>query len=508
MLNLTKEKLTKKLILASASLFLMLFVAILCVGCGPANSEYSAKVLIAGEEYSIENGSKIYPTQFSVEDPIKFQLLDKSGTFSIKYFDNSNAEGINVEGDSYVLDSINAGAYFTLTITDGDKAINAQYYLTDEDFPQIVTSGEGTANCEYYFTTSNKFDFESNTFSYALKLDSEGKVKYFLKVPNYILDFQKVITTDGKIRYLYFVSEPEKFNEENFGLDSLFVDSHVVVLDENYKFVKDIWYQMPDGSQYPVEMHDIVYLNDNHYIVATNTHILLTGDDIPQYMEGERNSNSCMKVVVCMLQEVKNGEVLWEFKSTDYTNLYAYYSKVLEFWGLSDQSVLKGWVDYMHINAMSIDESDGNLFVSFRNISAIIKLDRTTGELIWIMGGEGDQFNMEDSFGYQHAVMYLEEGKISIFDNTEGGGKNSRVIEVEYDEVTKQAEIVRQYDLGILCSACGSAQRIGDDVYAVCYGVNMDWSALIKEINISTGEVLFEIKIINCDSLYNVNVCS
>jgi hypothetical protein len=43
--------------------------------------------------------------------------------------------------------------------------------------------------------------------------------------------------------------------------------------------------------------------------------------------------------------------------------------------------------DYFHINSIDID-TDGNLLVSARNTCAIYKLDRTTGALIWTLGGE------------------------------------------------------------------------------------------------------------------------
>ena len=39
-----------------------------------------------------------------------------------------------------------------------------------------------------------------------------------------------------------------------------------------------------------------------------------------------------------------------------------------------------GWVwDYFHVNAISIDPSDGNLVISGRNTCACYKVDRKTG---------------------------------------------------------------------------------------------------------------------------------
>jgi arylsulfotransferase ASST len=45
------------------------------------------------------------------------------------------------------------------------------------------------------------------------------------------------------------------------------------------------------------------------------------------------------------------------------------------------------FVDVTHANAISI-ASDGNLLVSIRDFSEIVKVERETGEIIWRMGGE------------------------------------------------------------------------------------------------------------------------
>jgi hypothetical protein len=47
-------------------------------------------------------------------------------------------------------------------------------------------------------------------------------------------------------------------------------------------------------------------------------------------------------------------------------------------------------VNWTHANALDLDE-DGNLLVSFRNISEITKIDVTNGQVIWRMGGNQER---------------------------------------------------------------------------------------------------------------------
>ncbi|MGH2968040.1 MAG: arylsulfotransferase family protein [Solirubrobacteraceae bacterium] len=49
--------------------------------------------------------------------------------------------------------------------------------------------------------------------------------------------------------------------------------------------------------------------------------------------------------------------------------------------------------DYFHVNSVEVD-TDGNLIISARNTCALYKLSRTTGEIIWRMGGRQSDFRM------------------------------------------------------------------------------------------------------------------
>jgi hypothetical protein len=76
--------------------------------------------------------------------------------------------------------------------------------------------------------------------------------------------------------------------------------------------------------------------------------------------------------------------------------------------------------DYFHINSVEKDR-DGDYLVSARHTSAIYKIDRRSGDLVWRLGGERSDFRMGPGtrFGFQHDVQPLSGDDLQLFDNGE-----------------------------------------------------------------------------------------
>jgi len=483
-------------------LFLLILSTFLLCACSRDTELKDVKISVGNNQFVINDSSNLYFNSLSIEKPITFTTKQNGYELSVEYFENENSQGEKLSNNTITLDEIKRGAYFDLSISAGDKTISARLNLTKSDFPILDVTGQGSINGDYLFAAySCESEEGSKKFpSYMLKVSPEGKIKYFRWEADYVLDFQKVITTDNQIRYLYFLADQDKFNETDYGLNAQLVFSKVVVMDENYNFIKDIYYKKANYAEFPIEMHDLVYFNDNHYIVASNEARLIS--QIPDYMEGDKSQP--MKAVACLIQEVQDDNIVWEFDSTDYADFYQCYSKDMSLWRFSDQSIYKGYVDYMHINSMSIDPNDQNLIISFRNISSVVKINRTTGERMWVLGGEIDEFNLTDKFGLQHNAVSYIDGVITLFDNTKGETNYSRVMELKLDEQNKTVQVINTVDLGILCTACGSAEKVGNN-YLVCFGVNTRNLAKIEEINPQTGKASLTIIVSNSKMLYNVN---
>jgi hypothetical protein len=116
--------------------------------------------------------------------------------------------------------------------------------------------------------------------------------------------------------------------------------------------------------------------------------------------------------------------------------------------GMSRPDGPRSW-DYFHINSVE-EDTDGNLIISARNTCALYKLDRSTGEILWQMGGKGGDFKMGDGtrFCFQHDARRAGRGRISLFDNSAGPPvmrKQSRGLVLAVDESAKTVRLVRQY---------------------------------------------------------------
>lgn len=119
-------------------------------------------------------------------------------------------------------------------------------------------------------------------------------------------------------------------------------------------------------------------------------------------------------VLESVLQEVDlaTGTVLWEWHSLDHIPLAR--SVVA-----SDAPVF----DYIHTNSLDLDV-DGDVLLSARTTSAVYRIDRSTGELVWTFGGNDTDFpnlvNQPSGItgpDYQHDFTHRGGNSYGWFDN-------------------------------------------------------------------------------------------
>ncbi|HTE87220.1 MAG TPA: aryl-sulfate sulfotransferase [Dehalococcoidia bacterium] len=156
------------------------------------------------------------------------------------------------------------------------------------------------------------------------------------------------------------------------------------------------------------------------------------------------------------LQELTtDGKVVWEWRSWEHLD--------------PAENVITGVQDareeWTHGNSIS-EMRDGNILISFRNISTIAMIDRNSGNIYWKLGAP--------PLAGQHAPHILASGNILLFDNgphrLDETFPYSRVLEI--DPATKQ--IVWQYadtpPWKFFSPRISNAQRLPNGNTLICEG--------------------------------------
>jgi hypothetical protein len=208
------------------------------------------------------------------------------------------------------------------------------------------------------------------------------------------------------------------------------------------------------GNGYGTDGHDGLLLPNGHAVLFANDPQPV---DMSQVIPGGNPDAIVTGLVVQELDAARR--VIFQWRTWDYLPITDSY------FDLTSQNV-----DLIHANALAMD-NDGNILVSMRHLSSIVKISRTTGEVMWILGGKQNQFTFVNEhasngptyFSYQHNVEVLPNGNITLFDNGNQHSPNySRGVEYMLDVPNKTATLVWEFrhTPDIYCSAMGSVQRL------------------------------------------------
>lgn len=156
-------------------------------------------------------------------------------------------------------------------------------------------------------------------------------------------------------------------------------------------------------------------------LVDTDGHDSVTLPNGDRYLLA-RDIKDGTSVTDGVIQEVDaDGNEIWRWDSGDVGPDHT----SLESESVNDATVLGFPGDYAHINSIAV-MADGNLLVSFRHLSAVLKIARhatdgfAEGEIMWKLGGRDSSFTFADGEGgpcAQHAASELPNGDILVYDN-------------------------------------------------------------------------------------------
>lgn len=167
--------------------------------------------------------------------------------------------------------------------------------------------------------------------------------------------------------------------------------------------------------------------------VLPNGNILVLGSEVrtlPDYYTSETDAKAPRRSQKVMGDEViefqRDGKVVWRWNAFD-----ALDPKRIGYETFSGYWVRRGFpgvLDWSHANNLLYDRRDDSILVSFRYQSAIVKIDRATRQLRWILG-KPDQWSEQQQkllfaaepgtqwFHHQHAPFPTARGTMMVFDN-------------------------------------------------------------------------------------------
>jgi uncharacterized protein YndB with AHSA1/START domain len=134
--------------------------------------------------------------------------------------------------------------------------------------------------------------------------------------------------------------------------------------------------------------------------------------------------------------------------------------------------------DYVHAN--SLQQVGNTVVVSFRHLDAVMAINKTTGNIIWKLGGTATPQSLtvvgdpktEPPIGGQHYARVLSDGTLTIYDNNTNNNDPPRAVRYRIDLFNKTATWVEQVKDPDVSSSpcCGSAQHFSDGSYVMSWG--------------------------------------
>ena len=139
-----------------------------------------------------------------------------------------------------------------------------------------------------------------------------------------------------------------------------------------------------------------------------------------------------------------------------------------------DQDDLGGWT---HANALDHHPEDDAFYLSLRSFDALLKIQASTGELLWTLSGSPGLSDFTFTEGstppsHQHQFELISPDRLLIFDNRYDLQEPARVVEYALDMEAMTADEVWSYthDPTLLVYALGDVDRLEDGSTLI------DWS--------------------------------
>lgn len=279
----------------------------------------------------------------------------------------------------------------------------------------VGTPGEGTAP-GLLFTTPNNGDGPDGPTIY----DGSGQ-------PVWVGPSREARATDAQVAT--FHGRPALVWWEGDALVGV-GNGHYVVADEAYTEIARI------AADDTADLHEIQLTSDGTALYIA--YEIIPASDAAADAGAASPAPGILYDCTIHEVEIETGQTRWSWHAADHIALA---EAVV---GVSDDPAVAH--DPVHANSIHVDD-DGSILLSARNTSAVYKIDRSTGEIVWRLGGKRSDIELLDglSIGFQHDARRQPDGTITIFDNRQPP-EVARGLVIRVDEVARTASLVRTFE--------------------------------------------------------------
>jgi len=144
----------------------------------------------------------------------------------------------------------------------------------------------------------------------------------------------------------------------------------------------------------------------------------------------------------------------------------------------------KDLYDFFHMNSLQV-LSDGSLLVSARNTWTLYRVNGSTGEIIWRMGGKKSDFQIESTaqWAWQHHATMWSGTELTVFDNSGTRQAPSRGLLLSFDESAMTVSLTQEFKspTGAYSGTLGSVQLMPDGNVFIGWGTQPYFSEFASD---------------------------
>jgi hypothetical protein len=299
--------------------------------------------------------------------------------------------------------------------TNGAATVEYWVRCLPHDFPQLqwTPHPEAGARVPGYYLVGT--DEPTTSGCYAIVLDGNGVPVWYTQAQSAlgwcVFDVDSVVP--GSVSFDSVVDYPAEF--------------------EIHQLSPPVTTKIAPAGLLNVDLHELLLLANGDYLVISSplqSGVDLTGMQVLQLDGGLQTLTGSQPIMACNLVEfAPDGTVVWTWNATDHFDVLAD-SLAPQFLPYGPNASLV--VDPIHCNSIDVDPANGNLLVSARQLNSIFYIERSTGKVLWKMGGahaskDGATYvAVADPFVQQHDARFQPDwspscnggtGHISLFDD-------------------------------------------------------------------------------------------